>query len=324
MATTTAQQKQTKKRKQVVTPVMEKVQIWFRFLNLAYKSKDPELAAVLEANKSKYEQWGDFRTTSWTQWWKKHSHLFAAQRIQVLAALDEFPKNSLVVSPPLDKSKSLVAKTVKRLYENALKQHGKSARLSNFRFSINKTTGKEHLIYAEKMRTYLIYAQEVYVPVMNKGGNASPDELLTLSVAALQKYKSKRDHAKIKKKRHSWRGQKASIAVLNSGLKRDFFEFNAIQQIKRLNTYAENLLFNVAAGEFPGEYNKKRKPTKLKLVKPKVNKIASSKTTKSSAATVSRYMQKKKEDGFNPYGSWSEKRREAYEKKKAEKNQMKE
>jgi hypothetical protein len=322
MATTSATP--TTRRKQVVTPVMEKVQIWFHFLNLAYKSKDPELVAVLEASKSKYEQWGDFRTTSWTQWWKNHSHLFAAQRIQVLSVDDEFPANSLVLSIPLDKSKSLVAKTVKRLYENALKEHGKSARLSKFRFSINKTTGKEHLVYAEKMRSYLIYAQEVYVPVMNKGGITSPDDLLDRSVGALQKYQNKRDQIKGGTQRHLRRGQKASIAVLNSGLKKDLFEFNAVQQLKRLNIYAENLLFNVAAGEFPGEYNKKRKPTKLKIVKPATKKTLPSNASNSAKSTISRHMQKKKVNGIDPYGSWSEKRRSAQEKKKTEKNQTKE
>ena len=320
MATNTTQPKN--KKRHAVTPVMEKVQIWFHFLNLAYRFKDPELAAVLEANKSKYDHWGDFRKTSWTQWWKKHSHLFAAQRIQVLSVSDEFPANSLVLSIPLDKSKSLVAKTVKRLYENALKEHGKSARLSKFRFSINKTTGKEHLVYAEKMRTYLIYAKEVYVPVMNKSGVTSPDDLLDRSVRALQKYKNKRDQIKGGTQRHLRRGQKASIAVLNSGLKKDLFEFNAVQQLKRLNIYAENLLFNVASGIFPGEYNKKRKPTKLMIVKPAAKKTLPSNASNSAKSTISRHMQKKKVNGTDPYGSWSDKRRSAQEKKKAEKNQM--
>ena len=97
------------------TPVNEKVQIWFRFLNLAYKSKDPELIALLDANKSKYEQWGNYRTTSWSSWWKKHSHLFTTQKVQVITEDDEFPVDTFVISIPFDKSKSQAGNTVKRL-----------------------------------------------------------------------------------------------------------------------------------------------------------------------------------------------------------------
>jgi hypothetical protein len=143
------------------TPVNEKVQIWFRFLNLAYKSKDPELIALLDANKSKYEQWGNYRTTSWTKWWKNHSHLFATQKVQVITEDDEFPADTLVISIPFDKPKSQVGNTVKRLYSKALEEKGRVSRLSQFKFSTNPKTGKEHLVYAEKMRTYLAYAAEV-------------------------------------------------------------------------------------------------------------------------------------------------------------------
>ena len=302
------------------TPVNEKVQIWFRFLNLAYKSKDPELIALLDANKAKYEQWGNYRTTSWTKWWKKHSHLFTTQKVQVITEDDEFPADTLVISIPFDKPKSQVGNTVKRLYSKALEERGRVPRLSQFKFSTNPKTGKEHLVYAEKMRTYLEYSSEVYVPIMNSGGYASKDELIAKSVVALQKYKTKRDKIKGKTKRFSRRGQLAKVTILDMHRHAHLEDFNSEQQINRMTVYAENLLFNVASGVFPGEYNQKRKPTKLKIVKPKVAKVSHAQATTTS--TQSRYLQKKRKTD-SIYDSWSPARRAAHEKSKAEKNQTK-
>jgi hypothetical protein len=293
------------------TPVVEKVQIWFHFLNLAHKSKDPELIALLEANKSKYEQWGNYRTTSWTKWWKSHSHLFATQKVQVITEEDEFPSGTLVISIPFDKPKSQVGNTVKRLYSKALEERGRVPRLSQFKFSINPKTGKEHLVYAEKMRTYLAYAKEIYIPITNTGLNISPKELLDKSINALEKIKVR--------KRSLKRGRAKNTLIEQVKLFEN--EFNALQQISRMNTYVENILFNVASGEFPGEYNKKRKPTKLKMATSKVNKVSRAKAT--TATAQSRYMQNKRVDGEDPFGSWSDKRRAAHEKRKAEKNQTK-
>ena len=293
------------------TPVNDKVQIWFHFLNLAYKSKDPELIALLDANKSKYEQWGNYRNTSWTSWWKKHSHLFTTQKVQVITEDDEFPADTLVISIPFDKPKSQVGNTVKRLYSKALEERGRVPRLSQFKFSTNPKTGKEHLVYAEKMRTYLAYAQEIYLPITNTGSNISPKDLLQKSIDALEK---------IKVRKRSLKRGRAKNALIEQ-VKLFENEFNALQQIGRMNTYVENILFNVATGVFPGEYNQKRKPSKLKIAKPKVGKVSRAQATTTS--TQSRYLQNKRIDGVNPFGSWTPAQRAAYEKRKAEKNQTK-
>jgi hypothetical protein len=174
------------------------------------------------------------------------------------------------------------------------------------------------------MRTYLAYASEVYVPVMNSGGYASNDELIEKSIEALQKYKTKRDKIKGKTKRYSRRGQQAKVTILDMHRHDYLKDFNSKQQINRMTVYSENLLCNVASGIFPGEYNQKKKPTKLKIAKPAAKKTLPSNASNSAKSTISRHMQKKKANGSDPYGSWSEKRRSAQEKKKAEKNQTKE
>ena len=288
MATTALASKKAKRRV-TVTPVMEKVQIWFNFLKLAYKSKDPELIAILDANKSRYEQWDDFRNTSLTQWWKQHSQLFTSQKIEILNSKNDFPSDTLVISIPFDKPKSLVASTVKRLYAKSIEERGRSQRLSQFKFSVDPKTGKEHLVYAEKMRTYLEYAKEVYVPVINSAATTTFEDLINKSVDALRKYKERRDSVKGEKRRYSRRGQSATITILNSGTKLNILEHSAIQQIKRMNMYCDNLLFNVASGEFPGIYNVKRNRPKLKVVSQKIVKVVSPKSS------VSRYMQNKKQ-----------------------------
>jgi hypothetical protein len=310
------------KGRYVITPVKEKVQIWFQFLKLAYKSKDPELIAMLDKNKSKYEQWGNFRTTSWTQWWKNHSHLFSVPQLQELTIDDDFPTDTLVISIPFNKSKSQIANNVKRLYGLALEKRGRVPRNSHFKFSINAKTGKEHLVYAEKMRTYLMHAKDVYIPVTNSGLNISPKELLEKSIKAADKIKIRI--------RSSIRINAVNRVTLRDISRQKMNKAYAMQQIKRMNIYVENLLFNVASGIFPGEYNLKRKPSKIKTSKPKTvittssNPIKStpSKATTSIVSTQSRYLQnKRKTDSL--YGQWSPARRAAHEKSKSERIKQK-
>jgi hypothetical protein len=275
---------------------------------------------LLDANKSKYEKWGSYRTMSWTKWWKGHSHLFAAQKVQVITKEDEFPADTFVISIPFDKSKSQAGNTVKRLYGKALEERGRVARLSQFKFSTNPKTGKEHLVYAEKMRTYLAYASEIYVPLFNSGGYDSKDELIEKSIEALQKYKNKRDKIKGKTKRHLRRGQQAKVTILDMHRHDYLKDFNSKQQINRMTVYVENLLFNVAAGVFPGEYNQKRHPTKLKKTKPKVGKISRAQAT--TPSTQSRYLQNKKRTDVL-YDSWTPAQRASYEIRKAKKGAAK-
>jgi hypothetical protein len=292
------------------TPVIEKVQIWFHFLNLAYKSKDPELIALLDANKSKYAQWGNYRTTSWTKWWKNHSHLFTTQKVQVITEDDEFPSDTFVISIPFDKSKSQAGNTVKHLYGKALEERGRVPRLSQFKFSTNPKTGKEHLVYAEKMRTYLTYASEVYIPTLNSDVEVSRKEFLEKTVSTLEKMKIRNRTLK------RGRGKNAVIEQYNKFNNLDM----TIQQIDRMSIYVENILFNVASGIFPGEYSTKRKKPKLKISRQKEIKVIRSAATQKS--TVSKYMQNKRYSN-EVFDSWSPARRAAHEKRKAEKNQTK-
>jgi hypothetical protein len=287
------------------TPLREKVQLWFHFLCLAHKSKDPDLRAVLDANAEKYADWGDFRNLTWTAWWKDHAFLFYIERTIRLMPGTVVPPNRFVFSIPLDRTKSQALELFKALYTKIQSEIGQEEK-PQFQFSKNLKTGKEHLVYAEKMRTYLQYAKEVYLPITNAGSNISADELLARSVKALEKIRVR--------KRSTQRGQ-ARNALLDQ-VKIFGNDHNALQQIKRMNMYVENILFNVAAGEFPGVYNVKRKRSKLKIVSKKIAVIARP-TSKSSGRT-----QKKKQADYL-YDSWSPARRAAFEKKKAEKEAAK-
>jgi hypothetical protein len=292
------------------TPVIEKVQIWFHFLNLAHKSKDPELIALLDANKSKYQKWGNYRTMSWTKWWKNHSHLFSTQKAQVITKEDEFPADTFVISIPFDQSKSQAGNTVKRLYGKALEERGRVGRLSQFKFSINPKTGKEHLVYAEKMRTYLTYARDVYIPTLNSDVEVSRKEFLEKTVSTLEKMKIRNRTLK------RGRGKNAVIEQYNKFDNLDM----TIQQIERMSIYVENILFNVASGIFPGEYSTKRKKPSLKISRQKEIKVVRVPATPKS--TISKYMQKKRYTN-DPFDTWSPARRASYEKKKAEKEAAK-
>ena len=124
---------------------------------------------------------------------------------------------------------------------------------------------------------------------------------------------------KIKVRKRSLKRGRAKNALIEQ-VKLFENEFNALQQIGRMNTYVENILFNVALGVFPGEYNQKRKPSKLKIAKPKVGKVSRAQATTTS--TQSRYLQNKRKTN-SIYDSWTPAQRAAYEKRKAEKNQTK-
>jgi hypothetical protein len=148
--------------------------------------------------------------------------------------------------------------------------------------------------------------KSTYIPITNAGSNVSADELLQKSVAALEK---------IRVRKRSLKRGRAKNALLEQVKKYENNQ-NAIQQIKRMNMYVENILFNVASGEFPGVYNVKRKKPKLKIVSKKVAVISLS--SKKSTARP-----KKKKQSDQLFDSWSPARRAAHEKKKAEKEAAK-
>ena len=283
------------------TPLREKVQLWFHFLCLAHKSKDPDLKAVLEANKEMYVDWGDFTNSTWTAWWKDHAFLFYVERMIQLQPGTVVPPNRFVFSIPVDRTKAQATELFKAIYAKMQSEIGQAEK-PQFKFSVNPKTGKEHLVYAEKMRTYLQYAKGVYIPITNSGSNVSADELLQKAVVALEK---------IKVRKRSLERGRAKNALLEQVKKYENNQ-NALQQIKRMNMYVENILFNVASGEFPGVYNAKRKKPKLKIVTKKIA-IVSLSSKKSSAGP------KKKKQSDQLFGSWSPARRAAHEKKKAEK-----
>jgi hypothetical protein len=283
------------------TPLREKVQLWFHFLCLAHKSKDPDLQAVLEANSEKYADWGDFKNLTWTAWWKDHAFLFYVERMIQLKPGTVVPPNRFVFSIPLDRTKAQATEIFKAIYAKMQSEIGQAEK-PKFKFSVNQKNRKEHLVYAEKMRTYLQYAKEVYLPIMNTGSNVSADEILKKAVIALEKIRVR--------KRSTQRGR-AKNALLEQ-VKVFGNTPNAFQQIKRMNMYVENILFNVAAGEFPGVYNVKRKKPKLKIVSRKIAVMASA-PTKNSMST------KKKKQSDYLYDSWSPARRAANEKGKIEK-----
>lgn len=255
------------------TPLKEKVQLWFHFLCLAHKSKDPDLKAVLAANKEMYADWGDFTNSTWTAWWEDHAFLFYVERMIQLKPGFVVPPNRFVFCIPFDRTRAQATELFKAIYTKMQSEIG-HAEKPQFKFSVNPKTGKQHMVYAEKMRTYLQYAKEVYIPITNAGSNVSADDLLQKAVVALEKIRVRKRSLKI---------GRAKNALLEQ-VKKYENDQNAIQQIKRMNMYVENILFNVASGEFPGVYNVKRKKPKLKIVSKKVAVISPSSTKPTAGA----------------------------------------
>ncbi len=224
-------------------PLKRKIQLWFEFLKLAHKSTDPVVIANLKKSKSFYEPWGEYLNTPFTRWWTTHRHLFrTVSSIRKMNASDLVDENALYVVIPYTYAPTTVAKILHRMYEEELEQRTSSKR------KVKKVYGGDFALTTDDFQVsqfayYYRFAKEVYLPL-----NASVKKVTTKQYVDL----AKKSFSK-QKLVTSWKEKELARRKVPFKDSSDIYA-NHSKRARDFVHIVTNILKNVSAGEFPGDY----------------------------------------------------------------------
>lgn len=266
----------------------EKVQHWFNFLRLAHESQDPVVVGNLKASRLLYEPWGDYRNTSFTRWWQDHSKLFRSVGALRKMAPEDVPDGSaLFLAIPYIYSPTKVAEMVQGIYqrEQDLRRQpgGKVKKVYGGQFAL---TAED--LQASQFHYYYRFAKDVYLPLNAGDGKPSTKNYVDLAekVFAKQKLVTSWEEDALARRKVPFTQTEAPYA-------------NKSRMARNYVVVVQNILCNVAKGEFPGDYltvavknqGEKRKST-----------ASPPKRTSQRGVNQKRHINvKKREDPFDPY-----------------------
>ncbi len=218
----------------------KKIQHWFNFLKLAHQSVDPVVIQNLKDSKSFYEAWGNYKDVSFTNWWNEHRHLFRkVSGLRRMTTQDEVDDSALFLVIPFTYAPTTVAKIVQRIYDEeqqkritdakkVKKIYGGSFGLSTDEFQVSQFT------------YYHRYAKDVFLPLTSSGKKVKTKDYVTRAKAAFAKQKQVTSHANAKR---------------NIPFKSSSDEYaNLSKRARDFNRIVQNILRNVSAGVFPGDF----------------------------------------------------------------------
>jgi hypothetical protein len=218
----------------------KKIQHWFNFLKLAHLSTDPVVIENLKQSKLFYEAWGNYKEASFTNWWTEHRHLFRkVSGLRRMTSQDEVDDTALYLVIPFTYAPTTVAKIVQRIYDEeqrkrvteskkVKKVYGGSFGLSTDEFQVSQFT------------YYHRYAKDVFLPLMVTGNKVKTKDFVTRAKSSFSKQKQVTSHADAKR---------------NVPFKSSSHEYaNLSKRARDFNRIVENILRNVSAGVFPGDY----------------------------------------------------------------------
>ena len=214
----------------------ETYRLWFEYLRLARMSSKKEVQAALKRTATFYAPWDDVTGLKFDDWWKTHGHLFEEKF--VVRALDQgsapAASQSLVVEIPLTQSSSEIMKAVRNVVRDAVIRrspaHRKDTRLPSAAY--RPTMGAEPKLAA--VREMLTVYRDVYLANPKLRGEKLLD-------AAHRHYLGRRNK----------RWAKVPMALLPDN---DGGKIRPMRNLRRYIQKAENVMLNVARGEFPGKY----------------------------------------------------------------------
>lgn len=217
----------------------ETYRLWFEYLKVACASRNPEVIATLKSTTDFYAPWEVTPDARFDPWWKTHQHLFAEEHTVRALAHGEVPSDAdaLVVMIPLTQSPTVLTRQVKAIIQAAAAEREKSAakkrkakKSSSARY--RPTDGAEPKLAA--VREMLTVYRDVHL----KSPKLRGETLLNAAHAFYLGRKSKR-------------GAKIPMALQVNNVSG---ATAAMRNLRRYIQKAEAVVFNVARGEFPGEY----------------------------------------------------------------------
>lgn len=266
----------------------EKIQHWFNFLRLAHESEDQDVIASLVRSRDLYESWGDYRNTSFTPWWREHSKLFRSVGAMRKMAVGDVPDESaLFLAIPFIYAPTTVAKMVQSIYqrEQDLRREpgGKVKKVYGGQFAL---TAED--IQASQFHYYYRFAKDVYLPLNAGGGEPSTKNYVDRSekVFAKQRLVTSWEDDALARRKVPFTQIDAPYA-------------NKSRMARNYVMIVQNILRNVAKGEFPGDYL--TVAVKNQGVKRRSAPVYPERSHK-RGVSQKRYQEvKKREDPFDPY-----------------------
>jgi hypothetical protein len=214
----------------------EAFRLWFEYLKIARSSGDPKVKAALVVSKPFYAPWEMERGDKFDLWWKSHFHLFEEKFVVRELAPGETPNDptALLLEIPLTQSPTILTKRVKAIIQRAFEAREKEVRKTKRKptASYQMTDGSEPKLDA--VREML----SVYRDVHLKSPRLRGEKLLDATHRYYLCRKNKR-----------W--AKVPMALMYDT---DGDKVRAMRNLRRYIQKAETVVFNVARGQFPGDY----------------------------------------------------------------------
>ena len=225
-----------KKRKANLAARKEAFRLWFEYLKIARLSKDAKVKSAMVVSEPYYRPWEMDKAEKFDPWWKIHGHLFEEKFVvrQLKAGEAPLDQNALLIEVPLTQSPTILTKNVKAIIQAAFEalerteRKGKKTPTAYYRL----TEGSEPKFDA--VREML----SVYRDVHLKNPKLKGEKLLE----ATHRYYLGRKNKK-------W--AKVPMALM---FNHEDEKVRTMRNLRRYLQKAEQVVLNVARGQFPGEY----------------------------------------------------------------------
>jgi hypothetical protein len=88
----------------------EAYRLWFEYLRVARRSKDPKATKTLARSARYYSRWGNIDNAKFDQWWRQYEHLFEEQFTVRRLSRGQKPADpmALIIEVPLTQPKSKI------------------------------------------------------------------------------------------------------------------------------------------------------------------------------------------------------------------------
>jgi hypothetical protein len=215
----------------------EAFRLWFEYLKIARLrlSSDTKIRSALVVSEPYYRPWEMDKAERFDHWWKVHAHLFEEKFTVRELKAGEAPMDpdALLIEVPLTQSPTVLTKNVKAIIQAAFE-----AREQTERKSKKKPTAYYRLSEGSEPKLDAVREMlSVYRDVHLKNPKLKGEKLLD----ATHRYYLGRKNKK-------W--AKVPIALMYA----DGGKIRAMRNLRRYIQKAEQVVLNVARGQFPGEY----------------------------------------------------------------------
>lgn len=275
-------------------PLKQKIQLWFKFLRLAHQSNNPIVISNLKVSKELYAPWGDYMNISFTKWWSTHKDLFrSVSSMRRMTPSDVVDEKAMYLVIPFTYAPTTISKIVQRMYADEQNKRLESKK------KVKKVYGGSFGLTIDDFQVshfeyYYRFAKEVYLPLNATGEKVTTKKYVDLAKKSFSKQKLVT----------SWKEKELARRKVPFKDSSDVYA-NYSKRARDFVRIVQNILKNVSAGEFPGDYLtvSVRNQGKIRKESPKypVRKFG-------KGVLQSRYQDKIERDKpFNPYPSTSKK-----------------